>query len=275
MATTKRDQLRGTHRAHYELEVQLADRLRSAPASTRGRVYSEVYDELFRSVPDHPQLQIDAAERRRSVLAGLRFVRRFAGANSRLLEIGAGDCEFALAAAGSMQRVVGIDVSEEIVSQAGLRDNLDVYVTDGITIPLETATIDVVFSDQLMEHLHPDDAISQLREIRRVLKVGGDYVCITPNRTCGPHDVSGLFGDVARGFHLREYDSRELAVVFGNAGFERIRYYVGGRGFYVRIPSFIQHLLEDGFTKLPRAIRARVRTSLPVTLLLGLTIVAS
>src|SRR5688572_4403412 len=44
-------------REHYALERQLADRLRRAPRSQRPGLYSKVYDELFRRLPHHPQLQ--------------------------------------------------------------------------------------------------------------------------------------------------------------------------------------------------------------------------
>jgi hypothetical protein len=54
------------------------------------RVYGEVYDELFRRVPDHPQLAIDPAQRDREVSQKLRFVSRFLDHHSCLMEIGAG-----------------------------------------------------------------------------------------------------------------------------------------------------------------------------------------
>ena len=43
-------------RHHYEVERELADRLRSASREERKQLYAGVYDELFRRVPDHPQL---------------------------------------------------------------------------------------------------------------------------------------------------------------------------------------------------------------------------
>ena len=43
-------------RAHYEIEKGLAARLRLANREDRKRLYGELYDELYRSVPDHPQL---------------------------------------------------------------------------------------------------------------------------------------------------------------------------------------------------------------------------
>lgn len=41
---------------HYEIEKALADRLRSAGKEERKRLYLVVYDELFKRVPEHPQL---------------------------------------------------------------------------------------------------------------------------------------------------------------------------------------------------------------------------
>ena len=43
-------------RAHYEIEMGLAASLRSANREDRKRLYGELYDELYRRVPDHPQL---------------------------------------------------------------------------------------------------------------------------------------------------------------------------------------------------------------------------
>ena len=70
---------------HYTIERRLADRLRAAPPGQRSRVYGEVYDELFRCIPDHPQLSIDPAQRNQQVLARLRFVSRFLNKDSCLM----------------------------------------------------------------------------------------------------------------------------------------------------------------------------------------------
>jgi hypothetical protein len=39
----------------------------------------------------------------------------------------------------------------------------------------------------------------------------------------GPHDVSAVYDDEPRGFHLREYTYGDLAVLFMEAGFRRVR----------------------------------------------------
>ena len=51
---------------HYRVELELAGRLRNAPRAERLGLYGPLYDELFRRVPNHPQLtrKVSEAERR-------------------------------------------------------------------------------------------------------------------------------------------------------------------------------------------------------------------
>lgn len=259
---------------HYTIERKLADRLRAAPPDQRTKVYGEVYDELFKSVPDHPQLSIDPAERNRQVLAKLRFVSRFLDKDSCLMEIGAGDCVFSMNAAPSIRHGIVVDVSEIIVSAAADVENLEVVITDGVSLPVEAGSVDVAYSDQLMEHLHPDDARAQLMNVARALRPGGAYICITPNRVYGPHDVSRGFDEVATGFHLREYTAHEIREMFLAAGFKKVDFYAGGRGRYVRMPIPVALMAETAFERLPRFVRGKV-PPLASYIILGLNVVAT
>ncbi len=208
-------------RHHYDTERVLADRLRAAPPEERKRLYGTVYDELFREVPDHPQHERakQPEERARAVEAQMRYIRRYLAPSTHFLEIGAGDCALSRTVAQSAARVTAVDVSCEIVPD-DLPENVVVTISDGVSVP--ASGVDVAFSNQLMEHLHPDDAEAQLREIYTALKPGGRYVCITPSRVFGPHDVSKLFDDVATGFHLREYSNGDLRGLMRRAGFLKI-----------------------------------------------------
>jgi len=268
------DRTKASVKEHYLVERKLADKLRAAPAEQRATVYGQVYDELFRSVPDHPQLSVDAHERERHVLGNLKFVSRFLTKESCLMEIGAGDCLFSINAARDIRKGVVVDVSEVIVSAATNVPNLDIVITDGVNLPVEPGSVDVAYSDQLMEHLHPDDAATQLLNVARAIRPGGVYVCITPNRVYGPHDVSRGFDDVATGFHLREYTGREIRTMFLEAGFRKVTFFAGGRGHYVRMPTAVALLAESLFERVPKAIRARV-PELPQYLIFGLNVVAT
>jgi SAM-dependent methyltransferase len=126
-----------------------------------------------------------------------------------------------------------------------------------------------------MEHLHPDDALEQLENIFRALTPGGVYVCVTPNRLSGPHDISRLFDGVATGFHLKEYSTSELNSLFRRVGFSRVRVRIGIKGKYISLPIFPIVLLEATLDRFPRVIERWIARSLLFRPLLGIRLVAT
>lgn len=265
-------------RRHYAVECALAERLRAAPKAARPALYGEVYDELFRSVPDHPALRVrsraDAAARRSaSVRQQLGFIRRFIGRDTVFAEIGAGDCGLSQRIAAEVKRVYALEVSREATRHVKPAANVEIVITDG-GVPLPEGGVDVAFSNQVMEHLHPEDARDQLREIHACLSEGGVYLCITPNRLYGPTDISAYFDDVARGLHLREYSARDLRALLREAGFSAVRFYAGARGFWVRIPETLLYGAEKALEMLPARLRRRVARASPLRAFLGLRLAA-
>ena len=125
-----------------------------------------------------------------------------------------------------------------------------------------------------MEHLHPDDAVAQLDGIARALRPGGVYLCVTPNRISGPHDISYYFDDVATGFHLKEYTFAELRALMRAAGFARVTPYLGAGRLHLFYPGFLVRAWEGVMGVLPASLRRRLAPSLPSRLLLGLSLVA-
>ncbi len=232
-------------RQHYEVEKALASRLMAAGSEERKRLYSVVYDEMYRAVPHHPMLvqKASAADRQRYAQRNFNLIRRYLRPDSTFLEIGAGDCALSALVAGHVAGVFAVDVSE-VISSGSLPENCRLVLSDGTSVIEHSEVIDLAFSNQLMEHLHPDDASSQLRNIYDALKPGGRYLCITPNELTGPHDVSRHFDRVARGFHLKEYTYHELVVTMRAAGFTDIRALVGGRGVFAEVPASFVLVVE-------------------------------
>lgn len=260
---------------HYLIERELADRLRLAPRSQRRGLYCEVYDELFRRVQHHPQLHAaNGAPRQREVDGLLALMRGSLTSSTVMMEVGVGDCELAIRAAAIVKRVYAIDVSAEITRGVSCPANFSLVLSDGCSIPVPEGSIDVAVSNQLMEHLHPDDAREQLHNIYRSLAPGGVYVCITPNRVYGPNDVSKYFDQVATGFHLVEYNSRDIRRLFASAGFSRIRFYAGARGVFLRVPFWLIGLLEAVLGAFPRGVGKRIAHTGPMRAVLGLRVVA-
>jgi SAM-dependent methyltransferase len=264
-------------RQHYLVERELSDRLRSASKEERRELYTEVYDELFRRVPDHPQLslKLDAKARQDDLNQRLTIIKKHLPARATYLEIGPGDCSLAIEIAGLTQKVYAVDVSREITKEIGLPDNLELIISDGSSIPVPDDSVDLAYSDQLMEHLHTDDAIDQLRNIYKSLAAGGRYICITPNRLSGPHDVSQHFDEVATGFHLKEYTLTELSGIFRSVGFRKLHVLVGARGFHVKTPTLAIKLLESVLARVPHRLGRTFARGLPLRLILGIKLVGT
>lgn len=262
-------------RLHYTVERQLADRLReAADAKERQRICATMYDELFRLVPDHPRLAEKGEStqlRERDVNWNMAQLKPYLRPGCTFLEVGAGDCALSARVARTAAKVFAVDITARS-RKLRLPGNVRFVRTSGTDIGVPIETVDLAFSDQLMEHLHPDDALAQLRNIRRVLKPGGVYVCVTPNRLYGPSDVSGYFEDVARGFHLREYSVREIRAIFREAGFPKTHVYIGARGLFLRCPALLVETLESTIEWLPTRLRRSVAKIPILRALLGVRV---
>jgi SAM-dependent methyltransferase len=251
-------------RAHWEIERELAQRLKTADREQRTVLYGSLYDELFQRVPDHPQVvrRADPAERKASADMQAAFVRRFLPPDAVFLEIGAGDCSLSFALATQARHVYAVEVSREIAQTEDAPENFELLVTDGRAIPLAPNTVDLAYSNQLMEHLHPDDALEQVNGIFSALRPGGKYICLTPNRLLGPSDISQYFeDDVASGFHLREYSNRELRDLFRAAGFASVDVIAIAAGRTGVLPMPLIAACEAAFEALPRSARLRLKRS--------------
>jgi ubiquinone/menaquinone biosynthesis C-methylase UbiE len=261
-------------RAHFEIEVELAARLRNATKEQRTTLYSVVYDELFRRLPDHPQLtdKSSAGGSSRDISTQLQTLMPLLRRDSTFLEIGPGDCALSFEIAKHVKQVYAVDVSDEITKTSAMPQNFKLALSDGCTIPVPDNSIDLAFSDQLMEHLHPDDALEQLKNIRRALAPGGVYVCITPSRLDGPHDISKYFEPAARGFHLKEYTIEELNLLFKKVGFSKVRQLIGGKGKFLRVQVLPSIMCERLLAIFPYGVRKFLATKFPFRIMLSIRI---
>jgi len=101
--------------------------------------------------------------------------------NARLLDVGCGSGEFTLAVADKVgtTQVCGVDIVEKRIAEARSR-GIEVFGCDlNETLPFESGSFDIVLANQIIEHLFNTDAF--IREIFRIIKVGGYAVVTTPN----------------------------------------------------------------------------------------------
>jgi len=258
---------------HYQIEKELASRLRNAGREERRKLYSEVYADAFRLMPDHPVLGQSTEDLTRRALRQIAFLKRFLNKDVVMLEIGAGRCELAFEAAKYAKKVYGLDVDEKVTEALPRPGNFEFILCDGLSIPLPEASVDVAYSNQMIEHLHPDDAFDQLKSIYRILAPGGVYVCGAPNRLSGPYDVSKWFDKVATGLHLKEYTSTELSELFKEVGFSRVSPYASVRFHHWKIPLLAVKACEGILSLLPYCLRRPLAGNLPLRAVLGVLLV--
>lgn len=97
------------------------------------------------------------------------------GLGGTCVEIGCGAGRITSALAGSFDRVVALDVSDEMIALASAATpaNTEFARVDGPEVPLEGRAADAVFSCHVLQHLETDAAVrSYLREAHRVLRPG-------------------------------------------------------------------------------------------------------
>jgi SAM-dependent methyltransferase len=246
-------------REHFEIERELAAKLRSANSrEERRRLYGEVYRERSERISHHPLVQEadDPRARAASVRPQVRLLKPFLHPHSHFVEVGAGDGAVTRAIAPHVKRAVALDVTDALFRGED-SDTLELRVFDGFDLGVTAGSVDVIYSHDVVEHLQEEDMLEQTSLIHQALARGGVYVCVTPNRLSGPHDISRHFSDKPEGFHLREYTVTELAHAFRAVGFTRINIVLSKSGYHLTppIPARAIRRLEIRLEQLPATLR--------------------
>ena len=174
------------------------------------------------------------------------------------MEIAPGDCRLACAVAAQVKDVYAADISDQRAPGLICPPNFHMTVFDGFHLNLPPASVDVAFSYQFLEHLHPDDVAPHMQLVARVLKTGGMYVLDTPHSFSGPHDISRYFSNTAQGFHMHEWTYRELAELGRAHGFDRMSVFRFGRRWDTPLASVVTQGIEAIIGLLPTTLRWRL-----------------
>lgn len=279
MKKAKQEEIRSMKQVieHYEIEKELARKLKNASKIERRNLYTKLYDELFRRVPHHPQIsrKSDPELKRKNVIEHKKLLSRYFSQDSNFMEIGPGDCALSIELCKYFKRVYAIDISTEITNNLQKPINFELIISDGTSVDVEPGTITVAFSNQLMEHLHPDDAVEQLENIYRALIPGGNYICLTPHRFMGPADISRDFDDIATGFHLKEYTNMELFRLFKSVGFSKIKSFINNNEKYFLIPIYPKLMVESLINPFPHFLRKKISKMFLIRKLLRIQLIAT
>jgi SAM-dependent methyltransferase len=125
----------------------------------------------------------------------LQALEAYIGPDSVLLDIGAGAGKSAYALKGRVKRIVGVDLDPRVRDNPLLDEG---FVATAARLPFPAGSFDIVFSIYVLEHIQ--DPGRFVNEIRRVLRPGGFFLALTPNRY---HYVSLLATMTPTSFHKR------------------------------------------------------------------------
>jgi ubiquinone/menaquinone biosynthesis C-methylase UbiE len=185
------------------------------------------------------------------------FAKKFVK-NKIVLDIacGAGYGSFELKKAGA-KKVFGGDISKEAVDFANqnykLKD-LSFQVMDCVKIPIKDNSIDVLVSFETIEHI--PNYLGFLKEVKRVLKKGGLFICSSPNK-----QITSPFSKLSE-FHVKEFYIKELMQVLDKFGFKKQGIYGQNKtknNFKFYLKSFIGSYLSF-IVKIFRKIKKKKET---------------
>lgn len=148
----------------------------------------------------------------------------------QVIEVGCGNGRgAALLAKAGAESVLGVDVSTSAIAVAHEKHSgagIAFAVSDGRSVPAPSGNFDLALALEAIEHVRDDRGF--VREIARVLRPTGVFLCSTPNRVL-TNPGTGLSDAPFNRHHVREYARAELAAVLGS-GFGRVE--ILGQTFY-------------------------------------------
>ncbi|WP_353931681.1 methyltransferase domain-containing protein [Okeanomitos corallinicola TIOX110] len=209
---------------HWNLEKKLTKELWESTPENRWEVFEQAYTLLYSEIEWLNKLPGDTrspSERYQT------WVATIGSKPKKIYEIGSGKGEMISYLSQCEFECKGTEVTRER-GEKHIKESssyLSWGNTDGVNLEqFEPANYyDVVLSNQVIEHFHPDDLQTHFQSAYSILNENGRYIFSTPHCHTGPHDVSFVFKyDDSKGMHLKEYTYHELIEPLTLAGFKSV-----------------------------------------------------
>ncbi len=231
----------GLEQLHWDQERAFAERIRQSPqrSTERANAFRTGYDTITKilACQGHASQSVPAGGlvmgfNPRYVTLVIKLLRRAQAhgvARPRLFEIGYGSGAMLAEVANAGFDVGGVEVSSYMQEQAASRlpgQEGALLLGDFLSLDLRPwRGSQVVYWNDVLEHVHPDEALDFLRKAHDLLAPGGVLVTITPNWHTRPTDITKGYRPPrheAEGFHLKEYTLREVSALLHQAGFASV-----------------------------------------------------
>ncbi|HZE97199.1 MAG TPA: class I SAM-dependent methyltransferase [Planctomycetota bacterium] len=165
------------------------------------------------------------------------FFQKYIRADDAVLDLGCGFGEFLNHV--RCRRRIGIDLNTDVAGS--LQNGIEFHAGDVCNLAaVADATVDVVFTSNLMEHLASKEAVAKMiGEARRVLKPGGQFIAMGPNLRF----VGGPYWDFWD--HRIPITDRSLAELLGSLDFKILE----------RRPRFLPYTTKSALPQAPWLVR--------------------
>ncbi len=211
---------------HWDLEKQLTKQLLESTADNRWEVFERCYTTLYSQL-EWLNKYIDKNKEISAEILYQDWADLIGAPSKKVYEVGSGRGEMIsyLASLGHECKATEITRERGEKHVSSELDNLEWGVSDGIHLerfdPFNT--YDFVISNQVIEHMHPDDLAEHCKHVRSILKPEGNYIVCAPHVWHDPADISAVFKyDKAIGMHLKEYTNIEIYKLLKGAGVKKV-----------------------------------------------------
>jgi 2-polyprenyl-3-methyl-5-hydroxy-6-metoxy-1,4-benzoquinol methylase len=209
----------------FQLEKKFhKDILQEESFSKRLAMYRELYQTVY---PIYRKEKMDKQPNNNPKAKTVQLFRRELEHQS-ILDIGCGEGHF-LSAVNALlkhKRLTGMDVAIPLPEKRppGIE-----FISSNVVHFRLDHLYDVVFSDQVLEHIAAADLDRLLGSVRAALVPGGIFIINMPNRLFGPHDVTQIVDYsrtariTAQGAHLNESTYTAMIPVLSRHGFKEFK----------------------------------------------------
>lgn len=208
----------------YVIENEFHERiLNEMDPQKRKELYSEVYRKVHQIYEKGRKKKIETNNTKDKIV--MLFKEELEGKS--ILDIGCGKGDFLSSIAKNIKHkeLLGIDVD---ISYTTNHKEIQFVCADIVNFELNKK-FDVVFSDNVFEHIAPADIDTHINSIVKVLNPDGKLILIMPNRLFGPSDVTRIIDCsytnkiCARGTHLFESTYSDMMPLLKRFGFKRFK----------------------------------------------------
>lgn len=175
------------------------------------RAYLLKVRELAEQIFADDRMHVDAGEASKisnPLFESYEFARAQFGAGDHVVDIACGDGYGCRILSAQVRQVLGVDINESLIANNNQRndqDNIRYAVDNAFGLSLGDASVNGATAMEVIEHLPVDQVDTFVKEVRRVVKPGGAFICSTPQNSHGEIPVVP--------WHVREYSAPELRAI--------------------------------------------------------------